>query len=250
MEISEYGNKKQKKIILIHGFETPHQVWQEYIEYYKNQFHIIIPILAGHNPNESEDFISFDKSATELENFYIEKYGNNVYAVYGMSMGGVLASKIWQNGKININKLILDSSPLVSYNGFISWILTKQYLMLTHKTQTRDKKVVQQAVGSIISKRNLEDFLIMLDNMSDTTIINYIREVGIYKLPINLSTTNVEITYYYGTKINELLAKKTAKYIAQNYPNANIIRLDGKGHCEDALFNPNDKIKELNKVLI
>ena len=44
MEILEFGNKNNKKIILIHGFQSPYQVWDEYIEYYKNDYHIIVPI--------------------------------------------------------------------------------------------------------------------------------------------------------------------------------------------------------------
>ena len=50
MEILEFGNKEKDKIILIHGFETPYQIWEKYIEHYKNNYHIIVPILQGHNP--------------------------------------------------------------------------------------------------------------------------------------------------------------------------------------------------------
>ena len=69
----------------------PWQVWEEYIEHYKKDFHVIVPILSGHNPEEKEDFISFSAEAGELENYIIPRYGKEMYAVYGMSMGGVLA---------------------------------------------------------------------------------------------------------------------------------------------------------------
>ena len=135
MEILEFGNKEKEKIILIHGFETPYQIWEKYIEHYKNDYHIIVPILQGHNPNMKEDFISFAESAKNIEDYYISRYGNDVFAIYGMSMGGVLTSKIWQNKKLNIDKVILESSPLISYNRLLTSMMTKQYLMLTHKTQ-------------------------------------------------------------------------------------------------------------------
>lgn len=38
MEILEFGNKDNKKIILIHGFQSPYQVWNKYIERYKKIF--------------------------------------------------------------------------------------------------------------------------------------------------------------------------------------------------------------------
>jgi len=249
MEILEFGNKENKKIILIHGFQSPYQVWNEYIEYYKNKYHIIVPILTGHNPNEKEDFISFDNVVKEIEDYYISKYGNDVYAIYGMSMGGVVTAQLWQNKRLNAEKIIMESSPLMSSGKFMSKMLTNTYLMLTHKTQQRDKKVVEQAVGSIISRDKLDVFLEMMDSMSDETIINYLKAVRKYKLPNNINTPNTNVYYYYGTKINEMLAKKTAKYIKKNYPNSNIICFNGKGHCENSLLNPNEMIKELDKIL-
>lgn len=249
MEILEYGNKENKKIILIHGFQSPYQVWEEYIEHYKDKYHIIVPILPGHNPNKKEDFISFKEVVKDIEDYYISRYGNDVYAIYGMSMGGVVTAQLWQNKKLNIEKVIMESSPLTFSGNFMNTMLSKTYLMLTHKTKQRDKKVLDQAVNSIISKDKLNVFLEMMDNMSDTTIINYLKEVGSYKLPNNIDTPNTNIYYYYGTTINEMLAKKTAKYISKNYSNSRVICFKGKGHCEDSLMNPKNMINELDKIL-
>ena len=184
MEILEFGNREKDKIILIHGFETPYQIWEKYIEHYKNSIHIIVPILQGHNPKENEDFVSFEQSAKNIEDYYISRYGKDVFAIYGMSMGGVLTAHLWENKNLNIDKVILENSPLISYNKIMIAMMTKQYLMLTHKTQARDKKIVTRAINSIIPEDKLEEFLEMMDNISDTTIINYIREIGRYKLPM------------------------------------------------------------------
>lgn len=123
MQILEYGNPKNEKIILIHGFESPYQIWEDYVEYYKKDFCLIVPILAGHNTDDDEDFISFEKCAKELEDYYISKYGNKVFAIYGMSMGGVLASFVWNNRNIEIEKLILESSPILGYGKMITNML-------------------------------------------------------------------------------------------------------------------------------
>ena len=88
MKILEYGDPKQDKIILIHGFESPYQILDNYVEYYKKDYCVIVPILTGHNINDNKDFKSFKDSIKELEDYYISKYGNKVFCVYGMSMGG------------------------------------------------------------------------------------------------------------------------------------------------------------------
>lgn len=249
MKILEFGNKNNNKIILIHGFQSPYQIWEDYVNYYKDRYYIIVPILQGHNPKNKKDFISFEESAKDIENYYISKYGNEVYAIYGMSMGGIVASQLWQNKKLNIEKLILESTPLLRINRFLNMILTKNYLMLTHKVQQRNKKVISQAVNSIISKDKLKYFLKIIDNMSDKTVINYIKAVGKHNLANNINTPNTKVYYYYGTKINEILSKQSAKCIKKNYPNSSIICFKGKGHCEYSLLDSKEMIKELNKIL-
>ena len=249
MEILEYGNPKNEKIILIHGFQSPYQIWDDYIDYYKNDYCVIVPILAGHNINKNDDFVSFDICAKELEEYYVTKYGNKVFAIYGMSMGGILASYIWKNKNIEIEKLILESSPLLSWNKLMTNYFTKWYLNITHKTQNRDERTIKQAVGTIISEDKEKEFLELFDHLSDKTIINCIQEVGKFNLPIDINTLNTEIYYFYGSKINEILFRKVAHYLKKNYQNTTAICLKGKGHCEDALMNPEEHIKTLNQVL-
>ena len=78
MQILEFGNRDKKKIIFIHGFQTPYQIWNDYIKHYSDKFHIIIPVLPGHNPNSKEDFISFDECVKEIENYCLKKYGEEL----------------------------------------------------------------------------------------------------------------------------------------------------------------------------
>ena len=249
MEILEFGNKENKKIILIHGFQSPYQIWNDYIKYFEKDHHIIVPILPGHNPKKKEEFVSFKECAKEIEDYYISKYGNNVYAIYGMSMGGVLTATIWENKKLNIENVIFDGSPLVSTNNIIQKFMIKFYLDITHKSQRREQRTLEQAVNNIITRDKLKYLLQVLDSMSDDTITNYIKDIGKFKLSNNIDTKNTAIYYYHGTKSNEMLAKKSANYIKKYYPTANIISFKGNGHCEHSLFKAEEMIKELNKVL-
>lgn len=249
MQILEYGNPELEKIIFIHGFESPYQIWNEYIEQYKEKYCVIVPILPGHNVNDKEEFESFRKCVEELENYYISKHGNKVFAIYGMSMGGVFASQIWENQKIMIDKLIMESSPLLDIGNLMISILTKQYLTLTHKAQARDRKVVKQAVNSMVTEDKLDIFMELLDHISDKTIINYMKEIGQHKLSGSIASDHTDIYYIYGGKINEILFRSVARFIEKNYPNAITMCLSGKGHCEDALLKPHEHINLLNKLL-
>lgn len=249
MEVLEFGDKGKRRIILIHGFQSPYQVWEKYIKYYESQFHIMVPILPGHNPKQIEDFTSFEKAADELENYYIPKYGKEVYAIYGMSMGGVLTAALWKRNRLCIDKLIFDGSPIVSINGFMKKMMTSFYLDITKKTQRRNRKTLEQAKKSIISKDCFEPFLEVLDNMTDETIKNCIGDISSFHVTSDINTPNTEIYFYHGTAPNEMLAKKSAKYLAKHYPKVNVKCFKGRGHCELALLYPDMMIDELKQIL-
>lgn len=128
-------------------------------------------------------------------------------------------------------------------------MMLRFYLKATHNVQKRDQKTLNQAIGSMIPKERLNDFIQVLDHMSDSTITNYINSIYDFRLQDNIDAQNTEIYFYHGTAVNEIIARKSAKFISKHYPGAVIRCLKGKSHCETALFQPDVMIKELDKVL-
>ena len=61
----------------------------------------------------------FAETAKEFEDYFISHHGKDVYAVYGMSMGGVLTATLWQNERLAIEKVIFDGAPLMTVNGIL-----------------------------------------------------------------------------------------------------------------------------------
>ena len=125
MDILEFGNKEKEKIILIHGFQLIWQYWEKHIEYFKKDYHVIVPIITGHNQNKKENFISFKEEAKEIEDYCINNFGEEICAVVGMSMGGVVAAILLENKRLKIKKILFDGSPLVSCSKIIKKIQTK-----------------------------------------------------------------------------------------------------------------------------
>ena len=247
MEILEFGNINNPKMLLIHGFQSPYQVWDEYINYYKDEYHVIVPVLPGHNPKLNDRFESMEKIILEIEQFIL-KYSDSINVVYGMSMGGMIASLLWQNKKIKINKLILDGAPILGMSSLIKPIITKSYINLTSKCKNRDEKVLNQAIGSFIRKENFNDFLSVMDEITNEDIKGYVSAISRYKLPKNISS-DTKIIFYHGTKFSDALGKKGAKYIKKYYKNSKIIKMNGLGHCETAFLRPVEMIKLLNEEL-
>lgn len=248
MQILEYGDLNKDKIILIHGFQMHLDSMKTYINVLKKDYCVIVPILPAHNPDIKEEFESFNKCLKEFEQYYISKFGNIAFAIISFSMGGVFGSYIWKNSRIKINKIIIESSPLLKWSNFTISIMTKFYLSLTDAARKRNKRIINKAIKSIVLEENLDSFLAILDNMSNDTIIKYLKEVGKFNLPNNIDSTNTKI-HYYGGKINEIIFKKVAKYITKHYKNSYIHFIKGKGHCEDVIFDSKKKVKELINLL-
>ena len=248
MKILEFGDNSKQKLILIHGFQSPWQVWEPYIAHYKKDFHVIVPIVSGHDPQAKEDFISFAKDARELEDYIISHYGEKIHGIFGMSMGGVLTATLWQNGRLQFENVLFDGSPLVSMNRFMKGFTRNFYLNVTHKTQRRDQKTLQQAVA-ICPEVHMDHFVKLLDNMSDTTIVNCLNSIADFQLTPGTDTPDTRLYYLHGTSMNEMLAKKSAKYISKLYPAAVVKCFKGKAHCENSIFRPEYMITELDAVL-
>ena len=105
-----------------------------------------------------------------------------------MSMGGVVASYLWKNKRLTFEKVILESSPLLPFGKYMTQMLIKQYLSITQKARERNRKVVRNAINSMVTEDMLDVFLELLDNISDETIKNYLYAVGQFKLPSDIDT--------------------------------------------------------------
>ena len=247
MTILEYGDNNKPLLVLIHGFESPVEVWAEYVDYFLEYYHLIVPILPGHNPKEREDFVNFDLVIKELEEVLL-KINKPIKLLYGMSMGGAVCGKLFDRNKLQIENLVFDGSPLLGFNNLMKKMMKSTYLDLTHKTQKRNPKTIKQAVNSIIPKEKLFLFLDVLDNISDDTITNYINELANYHIK-NDVINDTKIYFYHGTKMNELLAKKSANYLKKYYPNTQIKVFKRCGHCEISIFKPLQMIREIEDIL-
>jgi esterase/lipase len=249
MKILCYGNTTNPAVLLIHGFQSPYQVWNPFIQELQEKYYVIVPVLAGHDVQNNEDcFVSFTEQAKCIEEYCKTNRINQIEIAYGMSMGGVLLANLWERNKIHISKIVFDGSPLCGMPliSFFKW----WYKNITHEAQKRNQKVIKQAEGTIICKELMPEFLELLDHIADATIEQYLEAIGKYRLPVSLSTNENMVYYFHGTASNETLAKKSAKFMKKLYPKAEIICMKGKAHCEYALLEPSKMIDLLKQYEI
>lgn len=249
MRFIETGKPNKKVMLLVHGMQVPWQVWNEHIRYFSSEYHVIVPILSGHDPEEESTFLSIQEEALKIESFLIRHHITKITAICGVSMGGAISTILWKRANLQIDNLILDGAPLLPYNKMISYIIAKQYLYLTAKVKNRDTKVLAKCETNFMPSKYMKYFLDMVDIMNEETIQNCVVSISKYRFELDKNIKNVNLTYYYGTGINEYYSKKSAKYLFRNYPQTKIHCLKGCNHCEFYLYKPEKHISLIEKSL-
>lgn len=104
MNFHTFGNPANPRIILIHGTLTPWQIWDEQIRHFSENYHVTVVALDAHEEDKATEFISIRQQAEQIENYIMDNYDGEVFAVCGASMGGTIAGIMWQNGVVGIVK--------------------------------------------------------------------------------------------------------------------------------------------------
>lgn len=108
MNIHEFGKENRESILLIH----PSVVKWDYFEYviplFEKNYHLIIPALPGYDFEDDSDFTSVEQIAAELNAWLKAKGYEELYAVYGCSMGGSVALMVTLGQSIPIRHCVMD----------------------------------------------------------------------------------------------------------------------------------------------
>lgn len=244
-----FGDASQPKMLLIHGVLCPWQMWNEAEAHYSDRFFIIVPELDGHTQNLATRFHSVEDEAEEIEK-YLSLLGiTELDTVCGLSMGGRIAALLWKNGRVKINRLVMDGAPLVPAGGFVSRIVRDFYVDIVEKCKKRDPKIIENSRKHFLPASLTDDFLRLIDKMEGETVTNVCASVCGGDFPTDLSAEGMNILYLYGTKSNEMLSKKSAKLLKKHYPSAKRVRCGGMGHAELLCFHTPEWLQKVDAFL-
>lgn len=243
------GNPGAPAILLIHGVLTPWQIWEEYISHYKDSYRVIAVGLDAHEGDKASEFISVQDEAEQIERYITDNCGGKVFAVCGLSMGGVIAHELWKNGRITIEKLVMDGAPLKAIPKLAINIMVSNYLKIIAKSVQRDPKTLSAFKRSFLPEKFLDAFLQIADNISESSVKNIVSSACSQNLCTDISS-DTDVLYMHGTKGNEIISKKVGKLIAKHYPAARVVCFDGYKHCEAAIYKPQEWLKYVDEFLI
>lgn len=249
MTFHTYGELSAPVMVLIHGVLTPWQIWEEHIAHYKDSFRVIAVELDAHDEDEATEFISVQDEAKKIEDYIIEGYEGRAFAVCGLSMGGVIAHEIWKNGRISIEKLVMDGAPLKAMPNIAIKFMTSNYLKIIAKSKQRDPKTLDAFKRDFLPEKYLDNFLKIADNMSESSVRNIVGSACSQSLYTDIRS-DAKVLYMHGTKGNEMVSRKVGKLIKKHYPETRVICFDGYKHCEAAIYQSEKWLMYVDEFLI
>ena len=240
MNIHEFGADKNKIIVLIH----PSLVMWDYFEYIlsilKEEYRIIVPALPGYDEeNPNENFTSVEEIADNLLGWLKEHKIEKVDLLYGCSMGGSIALKMFSNHGIKIRNIICDGA-ITPYQ--LPWIVTRMiairdFLMISIGKIGGLKLLEKSFSTDEYSEEELKYVAKVLNFISYKTIWRTFESCNNYVMPKNVSEHSDRIQYWYGGKESKARAWDI-KYMKTYFPNTEFIKFENMGHGSMASLYP------------
>jgi len=248
MIFKEFGNKKNKAIILIHGYGISWRMWKLQIDVFSKDYFVIVPVLDGHDTENNSTFTTVEKAAADIIDYVIQIYGKHVFAICGSSLGATIVVDILAQNRLEVDKAIVDAGPIVPMNKFLLNLSVNYRIRQAHSMK-KGSRLLKHVLSRTFYPQEMVDEVFRIGAiMTDESCRNAHLSVFRYSLQNSIADTKTDIAYWYGSK-EAWLGKKYAKCILSKLPSVKIKIFKGFDHGELCIGNPDLYIKEVTEFL-
>ncbi|MGB8981350.1 MAG: alpha/beta hydrolase [Anaerolineales bacterium] len=246
MIIEEYGSANNKCIVLIHGSFVTGEMWQPEVTLLEKDYHVLIPTLNGHNPDEKVDFPGIEQEASNLIAAVKEHHDSDIYAIIGSSLGGTIAFEIASRNDLAIAHIVSDGgffapmSPLLA--RFSTQIMTSAMIAMKN-----GNRLLQSALKESYPEPAFEMVQNTITAMSCTSIHNVFHSSYCYQMPANIDQVSACIHVWYGSK-EDAFVKKSARHIKDRVSSSIVKEFYGMRHGELALVYPERYVQAIDQL--
>ena len=239
MNIHEFGKQNAETILLIH----PSVVKWDYFEYVipllEKDYHLVIPALPGYDFDTDSNFTGVEHIASELNTWLKISSIDELYAVYGCSMGGSIALLVALGQLIPIRHCIMDGG-ITPYQ--LPWIVTrfialKDYLMMMIGRVGGVRLLEKTFATDEYSKEDLQYVADVLKHSSRKTLWRTFDSCNNYKVPSPVPQIPTKIHYWYA-ECEEKERKSDIEYMKRCFPQTTFRKLPELGHAGLVLLKP------------
>lgn len=250
LQFKEFGDRHNKKALLIHGGYVTWRTLQIQIELLAKEYYVIVPLLNGHNLNDNSQLLSIEQEAEQIIKYLNNKNISKVEILYGASLGADIALEILSQSYDLVKYAVIESGSL-GINRVTAYFLTKA----TVKTMyygVRGKRFYGLILNRFLANlkmpkelyKNTKD---LLSHMTKLTLNNVQSLVCNYSLKDNIKYTTAKILVIYSTKEKYLV--KPYNDMKKLVANMKILCLQNYSHGELCIGNPNKVVQIIKRFV-
>jgi len=117
MKMYEFGRENENKILLLHGAGCTYKMWTPQIEELQKEYHLFVPTVSGHEPNDI-DFESSKREAELISEWFKNHDIHNIMLICGVSLGAHVAAELLQLNPEFAQYAMVESLKAYQYKGF------------------------------------------------------------------------------------------------------------------------------------
>lgn len=244
MNIYEFGIENQRKLLFFQGSCT---CWKDYmpsIELLSKEFHVIVPALEGHDPAEKTDFISVEKTVGDTTDYLLKRGYKELYAAYGLSIGGAMVLRLLAEQRIQVRKAIVDggTTPYEFPYWLTRLILLRDYLMIqllrssmfVLKLFFDPKRWTPEGCDP---ETEYKAMLLFLKGLSGKTIWNIFDSANNYDMPNPMPKLSTETLFCYGSR-EKNARKSNIRWVLSHVNGVQLREIPDMEHGELVMLHP------------
>ena len=243
MLFKHFGDKSNPVVILLHGGGLSWWMWQRQIAKLYQNYHIIAPIIDGHDIDGNE-FSDISNSADHLIDYIDKTLGGQVMALCGFSLGAQVALDVLAKRPSTAQFAVIESALTEPLGPAAKWMIPLvglSYGLIKQRWFAR-----AQAGQMFIPEEYFETYFESSQKISKTSLIHITKSNADFRVNPALSGCEAKTLILAGEKeVAAILA--SAEHLGRVLPAVEVRRLAGYWHGELCIGHPDEYVQILRK---
>lgn len=210
MNIKSFGDKNNPAILLLHGGGVGGWMWEEQVQYFQQDFYLIVPELPLNDPH-----FKIQDTAIELNKMVDKHIGNRKTILVGFSIGAQISIAMIGNSPSKFHAAMINSALVVPIQNRLmdvtlnySYPLTKSRLFA--KLQARSMGLPKQ-LFNIYFEETLQ--------LSKDAFLNMMKENMSFQVPDSFYEAKIPLLFTIGSK-EQKIVKQSFELLKSKSQNA------------------------------
>ncbi len=237
MRFHEFGTDSPDILLVVQPRLVTWDVLLPDIRLLSERYHVVVPVLPGHDFQDGGDFWSVERTAKELEDGLIARGYLDILGALGIDIGGSVVVRLLADSRIRIMHAIIDEGVL-PHQG--SSIVSKLEAARDYLSYEAAKLSVPKGLGRLAEHISSEEergiICGTLQRISTRSVWNLSASCHNYELPKGPIGGGSAIEYWYAEGSRKR-RRQDIRTVEQAIPTAKIVKFPDAHPLEFALHH-------------